>query len=81
MNIQNLKARLHKQIDALDDAGVLQLLHDAAVDYNSTNRKDILDELTDEQKQRLENSLQQAARGKTIPHEDAMQLISEWRKK
>lgn len=81
MNIQNLKSDLHKQIDELQDAVALQLLHDAAVDYNNSTRPDILDYLSDTQKEKLAISLQQAVEGKTIPHDEALQLLFTWRNK
>jgi hypothetical protein len=81
MSIEKLKTNLHKQIEALDDEGALQLLHEAAVEYNTPGKKDILDILTTEQKSRLETSLQQAVEGNTVSHKEAMEMISKWRNK
>ena len=81
MNMQELKKDLHKQIDALHNETALQLLHEAAVDYNSPDKHDILNNLTQEQRLRLDLSVKQSAEGNTIPHEEAMQLVSKWRNK
>ena len=80
MNKNELKNNLHKQIDDLQSEEALQLLHDAAVDYN-TGETDIIDELSVEQKALLDTSLWQVAEGKTLPHAEAMQLIQQWRSK
>ncbi len=81
MDVKLLKENIRKQIDALQNEAALQVLHDAAVDYNTFNGKDVLDALSDEQKKRLAQSMAQANEGNTIPHAEAMQLLSKWRNK
>lgn len=81
MNTQALKENLHKQVDALQDEIALQLLHDAAVDYNRFSGNDVFDTLSEEQKRRLAHSIQQADEGNTIPHDEAMKRIAQWRNK
>ena len=79
MDKKKLKEELHQYIDKLEDEGALQMLHEAAVDYERLGGKDILDELTPEQFSRLQESIRQADEGKTISHEEAMKRIASWR--
>jgi hypothetical protein len=39
------------------------------------------EELTPEQMERLEESIQQAKDGKTVPHEEVMEMMKQWIKK
>lgn len=81
MQVNELKEELHKEIDALDDATALQLLHEAASAFAEVKRSDILDLLTQEQMERLQQSIEQANSGNTIPHAEVLQRIKQWRSK
>lgn len=81
MDKQKLKEKLHEYINNLEDVNALQMLHEAAVDYERMGSKDILDELTPEQLNRLQESIKQANEGKTISHEEALKRIASWRSK
>ena len=81
MSVEELKEKLHQQIEALEDANALQLLHDAASEFAKNKKQDILDVLTKEQSNKLNTSIQQANQGKTIPHSEAMQQLAQWRNK
>jgi len=76
MDKELLKKKLHEQMDAMDDEGALQMLHEAALEYGKA--EDIRDELTPEQIIRLEKSLQDAEKGNTVSHEEAKKRIKEW---
>ena len=73
MNKKELKEKLHRQIDELDDESALNMLHEAAVEYGKVEA-DILDELSPAQLKRLEESIKQEDEGKTISHEEVMKL-------
>jgi gas vesicle protein len=77
-NLRELKDKIHNQIDDLEDEIALQMLQEAAAVYSSPSKKDILDELTDDQKKRLHDSIQQANDGKTLTNEEVKQKAKEW---
>ena len=81
MDKKKLKEELHQYIDNLEDETALNMLHEAAVEYEKTDRKDILDEITPEQLARLQESVKQAREGKTFTHEEALKRIEAWRSK
>ena len=81
MDKKKLKEKLHQYIDNLEDETELYMLHEATVEYQTKEKKDILDELTPEQLKRLEESIKQADEGKTIPNSEAMKQIAAWRSK
>ena len=77
MASDNLKKQLHSYIDMIDDETQLQILHETAENY-VTKPADILDLLTQDQLEQLEESLKQADENKLIPHEEAMKLSKQW---
>jgi predicted transcriptional regulator len=81
MGKKKLKEKLHQYIDNLEDEAALQMLHEAAVEYEKTGKRDILDELTPEQLASLQESIKQADEGKTISHDEALKRIAAWRSK
>jgi len=79
MDKELLKKKLHEQIDALDDELALQMLHEAAVEYGKA--EDTRDELTPEQLERLNESLQQLDNGEWKSHEEVMKQSRTWLRK
>ena len=77
MASDNLKKQLHSYIDMIDDETQLQILHETAENY-VTKQADILDLLTQDQLEQLEESLKQADENKLIPHEEVMKLSKQW---
>ncbi len=59
-----IKKQLHAYIDMIDDEAQLEMLNEAAEVYASGKQCDIIDSLTPEQMQRLEQSIKQADEGK-----------------
>jgi Spy/CpxP family protein refolding chaperone len=76
--IKKLKSTIYNKVDQMDDEVFLQMVEEAVTAYSSTSQKDILDELTPEQKQRLQESVKQADEGKTIPDEEIKIKAKEW---
>ena len=76
--LEELKLKIHQQIDQLQDETILQMLQEATEAYTSPNAKDILDELTPEQFLRLQQSIQQADKGETITNEEVMKISRQW---
>ena len=78
MNHPEIKKRLHDYIDRIEDESQLQMLRDAAEVYAKKNQAEILDLLTDEQLKRLEQAVQEADKGKLIPHEEVAKISKQW---
>ena len=81
MDKKKLKEKLHQYIDNLEDETTLNMLHDATVDYETFKDKDILDELTPEQQERLNESLNQLNNGQWKSHEEVMKEARTWLRK
>ena len=76
--IKKLKATIYKKVDQLNDETFLQMVEEAVTAYSSAPQKDIVDELTPEEQQRLQESIQQADNGKTISNDEVKQKAKEW---
>jgi hypothetical protein len=81
MDKKKLKEKLHQYIDNLEDEAALNMLHEATVDYETFKDKDIIDELTPEQQERLKESLDQLNNGQWKSHEDVMKEAKTWLRK
>lgn len=77
--IEDIRSDLHKKIDQIEDEATLHMLQEAAEVYAASPKKDITDELTESQLQRLKESLQQVEEGKTLSHEEVLKKVKEWR--
>lgn len=72
-----IKKQLHQLIDMIEDESQLQMLNDAAEVY-ATKQPDIIDLLTSEQLNRLQESIKEADEGKLTPHEEVKKISSQW---
>ena len=77
-DINKIKVAIHEKVEYMNDETLLQMVEEAVTAYGATPAKDILDELTPEQQQRLQESIKQADNGQTIPHEQVKQQTKEW---
>ena len=73
-----LKAKIYQEVEKLEDETALQMLQEAIAAYSSPSKKDIVDELTEDQKKRLQESIQQANDGKTLTNDEVKQKAKEW---
>lgn len=80
MDNSEIKKQLHHYIDMIEDETQLQMLSDAAEVYATKDKRDILDLLTPEQLERMEQSLKEAEEGKLTPHEEVMKIAQQWLK-
>jgi predicted transcriptional regulator len=87
MNANNdtIKQQLHRMIDAIDDAQVLNALREEAATYilqkdvaEDDDDRDPVDYLTPEQLQDLEASIEEVERGEVITHEEFMRNMKTW---
>ena len=76
MNKIELKEKLHRLIDTLDDEMVLEMLYEAASEHNRAEED--FDELSPAQLKRLKESIKQIEAGNTITHEEVMILSRAW---
>lgn len=72
--IEKLKSEIYAKIEEMDDETALHLVREAITEYTSAPGKDILDKLTPSQRQRLQESIQQADQGKTVTNEEVKQI-------
>jgi hypothetical protein len=80
--ISEIKNEFHHLIDSLENEELLETFYETMNDHKDELAKpDILDELTDEQKIRLNKSLAQIKSGNTISHDEALKRIEQWRTK
>jgi hypothetical protein len=77
MDEQKLKSDFHKLIDSFDDVEVLESIYEALNDLNN-NEKDIIDDLSEEQLKRLDESIQQVEDGKVVKHDVMIKKINRW---
>jgi len=76
--IKKLKSTIYKKVDQLNDETFLQMVEEAVTAYSSASQKDILDDLTPGQQQRLRESIHQADNGYTISNDEVKQKTKEW---
>ncbi len=77
MSSREIKQQLHSNIEMIEDETQLQMLNDAAEAYVK-QQPDIIEQLTPEQLQRLEEAIKQAEEGKLTSHEEVMKLSKQW---
>ena len=76
MSTAELKSNLYKLIDSVNESKTLQLIY-TLIKNKGVSEVDFWDELSDEQKAEIEESIAQADRGEVIPHEEVMARIKE----
>ena len=77
-DINKIKTTIYEKVEKLNDETLLQLVEEAVTAYGTSPSKDILDQLTPEQQQRLQDSIRQADTGQTIPNDEVKQITKEW---
>jgi len=80
MNIQEMKSKLHQLIDGADDEPALEQLLDSAKRLLADQSIQIatLADLTDVQRERLDQAIQEHKEGRTVTHEEMKQRHSQW---
>ena len=76
--IQKLKSTIYEKVENLNNESALQMVEEAVTAYSSPSKKDILNKLTPEQLQRLQQSITQSQNGETIFNEEVKQKAKEW---
>ena len=77
---EELKQKLYKLIDSIEDEHVLNVLNEDVVPYVIENRtkEKVDDDLTEEQSKQLEEAIKEAEEGKTMSIEEFKQRMSRW---
>jgi len=76
--IDKIKTIIYEKVNELNDETLLQMVNEAITAYGSSSRQEILDELTPEQHQRLQESIKQADEGNTVSNEEVKKKTKEW---
>lgn len=76
--IKKLKTTIYDKLENLNNETALQMVEEAVTAYSAASKKDILDELSPEQLQRLHKSVKQADKGETIANKNVMQKAKKW---
>ena len=79
-NKKELKEKLYKLIDSIEDEQVLQTLHEDVAPY-AINRAQESDDLTEEQLRELSEADKEIERGETISWENLKKEMAAWRSK
>ncbi len=75
MSSAELKLQLYRLIDSTNDTSLLKKIYASLFKTITKKEVDFWDELSEEQKAEIEESIAQADRGEVIPHEQAMKEI------
>jgi len=79
MTTQQIKSEFHKLIDEFDDKNVLVNFYEAILEYRKKDKSvDIIDDLSERQKQRLMDSIEQADKGNTMSNAEVKDEIQKW---
>ena len=79
---EEIKAELHRKIDAIDDEYTLNVLNDDIVPYAIENRTKVKDEeLTEDQKKELDEAIRQTENGEIVSWEEFLNSTQQWRTK
>jgi hypothetical protein len=74
-----LKSKIYQLIDSIEDENILQMLMEDVTYY--ANKKDILDELSEDQLKELDEAISEADNNQTISWEDFKKEMNEWKKR
>lgn len=77
MSKDELKQKIHRLVDEIEDEKILNMLYEDAVEYQSSS--DVEDELTDDQWAEIEEGLRQIENGEFITQEEMLEKFRQWR--
>ncbi|MBP8115437.1 MAG: hypothetical protein KAY50_08775 [Chitinophagaceae bacterium] len=76
--VDDLKRKIYQQVEQIDNETTLHMLEEAVSAYSSISKSDIIDELTEDQKKRLDQSISQSDNGNTTDNEEVKKISREW---
>ena len=74
-----LKSKIYQLVDSIEDENILEMLMEDIAYY--ANKKDIIDELNEEQLQELNEAISEADNNETIDWADLKKEMKEWKKR
>jgi hypothetical protein len=74
-----LKSKIYQLVDAIENEGVLQMVMEDIAYY--ADKKDIIDELNEEQLKELNEAISEADNSEIIGWEDFKKEMDEWKKR
>ncbi len=77
MEAMQVRARFHELIDWVEDTDRLKMIYDALADIDKLPAE-VTDELSADQRQRLEHSIEQVKSGEVVRHQDVKKMITRW---
>lgn len=77
METESVREKFHQLIDRFDDAAMLEDFYKMLSDYEE-RKNDILDELTEEQRKQLYDSIEQSERGEVKDWAVVKEEIKQW---
>jgi len=75
-----LKEKFHQLIDQFNDSSILKYFYETMADYQE-HKQDILDELTEHQRSRLYESIEQSKKGEVKDWAIVKEEIYQWLEK
>ena len=78
---EDLKRKLHRLIDEIEDEETLNMLMEEAVAYTAGKSANIIDELTPPQLEELDEAIKEADRGEGVTLEEFRKEMKAWIKK
>jgi len=76
---KEVKSKIYKLIDSIEDENILQMVMEDVAYYASN--KDITDELSEEQLKELDEAISETDNNETIDWDDFKKEMNEWKKK
>lgn len=76
---KEVKSKIYKMIDSIDDEKTLQMVMEDVAYYASG--KDVAEELTNEQLKELDEAISAAENNETIDWTDFKKEVNEWKKR
>ena len=77
MNVIELRTDLHNMIDKISDSNILNALK-VLLKEKTSPQEDWWDTISDEEREEIEQGLEEAERGEVIPHEEVMKKYEKW---
>jgi predicted transcriptional regulator len=77
MSKEELKQKIHRLVDEIEDEKFLNLLYEDAVEYKSSSNLE--DELTEEQWAEIEEGIRHFEKGEFMTQEEMREKFRQWR--
>ena len=76
---KEVKSKIHKMIDSIEDENTLQMLMEDVAYYTGYN--DVAEDLSQEQLKELDDAISEADKNETVDWNDFKKEMNEWKKR